>query len=83
MVDIKETKRYGCMHRQTDNVKTVYPPQTKFGGGGGGGGGYNKSLTILLGSQFDCWGEVPTSMKMQANISIIIHSLLHVMKLKT
>ena len=33
--DIKETKRYG----RTDNVKTVYPPQTKFAGGGGGGGG--------------------------------------------
>ena len=30
--DIKETKRYG----RTDNVKTVYPPQTKFAGGGGG-----------------------------------------------
>ena len=27
--DIKETKRYG----RTDNVKTVYPPQTKFAGG--------------------------------------------------
>ena len=35
-------------HTRTDNVKTVYPPQTKFaggikikfaGGGGGGGGG--------------------------------------------
>ena len=26
---IKETKRYG----RTDNVKTVYPPQTKFAGG--------------------------------------------------
>ena len=26
--DIKETKRY----RRTDNVKTVYPPQTKFAG---------------------------------------------------
>ena len=28
---------------RTDNVKTVYPLQTKFagGGGGGGGGGYN------------------------------------------
>ena len=26
---IKETKRYG----QTDNVKTVYPLQTKFAGG--------------------------------------------------
>ena len=39
--DIKETKRYGrmdgCtdgrMHTRTDNVKTVYPPQTKFAGG--------------------------------------------------
>ena len=43
--DIKETKRYGwtdrrmdaCTdahtHARTDNVKTVYPPQTKFAGG--------------------------------------------------
>ena len=31
--DIKETKRYGRMHIWTDNVKTVYPPQTKFAGG--------------------------------------------------
>ena len=39
--DIKETKRYGRtdartdgrMDRRTDNVKTVYPPQTKFAGG--------------------------------------------------
>ena len=29
--DIKKTKRYGGM--RTDNVKTVYPPQTKFAGG--------------------------------------------------
>ena len=28
--DIKETKRYGRTHPRTDNVKTVYPPQTKF-----------------------------------------------------
>ena len=27
--DIKETKLYGW----TDNMKTVYPPQTKFAGG--------------------------------------------------
>ena len=37
--DIKETKRYGRTHARTDarthNVKTVYPPQTKFAGGGG------------------------------------------------
>ena len=39
--DIKETKRYGRTHGRTDgrthgrtdNVKTVYPPQTKFAGG--------------------------------------------------
>ena len=41
--DIKETKRYGRTngrtdahtdaHTPTDNVKTVYPPQTKFAGG--------------------------------------------------
>ena len=34
--DIKKTKRYGRtdgrMHGRTDNVKTVYPPQTKFAG---------------------------------------------------
>ena len=34
--DIKETKRYGqthaCTDGRTDNVKTVYPPQTKFAG---------------------------------------------------
>ena len=34
---IKETKRYGRTdartHAQTDNVKTVYPLQTKFAGG--------------------------------------------------
>ena len=31
--DIKETKRYGRTHTGTDNMKTVYPPQTKFAGG--------------------------------------------------
>ena len=31
--DIKETKRYGQTDARTDNVKTVYPPQTKFAGG--------------------------------------------------
>ena len=39
--DIKKTKRYGRTdgrmhtrtHTRTDNVKTVYPPQTKFAGG--------------------------------------------------
>ena len=39
--DIKEAKRYGRTDRRThtrtdartDNVKTVYPPQTKFAGG--------------------------------------------------
>ena len=31
--DIKETKRYGRRHTRMDNVKTVYPPQTKFAGG--------------------------------------------------
>ena len=34
--DIKETKRYGRteahMDTRADNVKTVYPLQTKFGG---------------------------------------------------
>ena len=37
LYDIKETKRYGRTHARTDartdNVKTVYPPQTKFAGG--------------------------------------------------
>ena len=31
--DIKETKRYERTHGRTDNMKTVYPPQTKFQGG--------------------------------------------------
>ena len=31
--DIKETKCYGGMDGRTDNMKTVYPPQTKFRGG--------------------------------------------------
>ena len=39
--DIKKKKRYGRTdgqtdgrtHARTDNVKTVYPPQTKFAGG--------------------------------------------------
>ena len=31
--DIKEAKRYGQTDACTDNVKTVYPPQTKFAGG--------------------------------------------------
>ena len=31
--DIKETKRYGRTDGRTDNVKTVYPLQTKFAGG--------------------------------------------------
>ena len=31
--DIKETKRYRRTDARTHNVKTVYPPQTKFAGG--------------------------------------------------
>ena len=42
--DIKETKRYGRTDARTDNMKTVYPPQTKFAGGGGGGGGIKMIL---------------------------------------
>ena len=30
--DIKATKRYGRADARTDNMKTVYPPQTKFAG---------------------------------------------------
>ena len=30
--DIKKTKRYGRTDAWTDNVKTVYPSQTKFAG---------------------------------------------------
>ena len=29
---IKETKRYGQTDARTDNMKTVYPLQTKFAG---------------------------------------------------
>ena len=31
--DIKKTKPYGRTDAWMDNVKTVYPPQTKFAGG--------------------------------------------------
>ena len=44
--DIKETKRYGRTDgrtdARTDNVKTVYPPQTKFAGG-------------IINQPFVCW----------------------------
>ena len=30
---IKETKRYGSTYARRDNMKTVYPTQTKFAGG--------------------------------------------------
>ena len=30
---LKEKKSYGRTDGRTDNVKTVYPPQTKFAGG--------------------------------------------------
>ena len=40
--DIKETKRYGRADGRTDNnVKTVYPPQSKFAWG------YNQDQTLL------------------------------------
>ena len=55
---IKETKRYGRTdgrtdgrtHARTDNVKTVYPLQTKFAGG------YNKLHSLrkrIFRSKFD------------------------------
>ena len=55
---IKETKHYGRTHARTDgptdNVKTVYPPQTKFAGGITTNkvcGGYNNIIIIVLGDQ--------------------------------
>ena len=50
--DIKETKRSGRTdgrtHARTDNVKTVYPPQTKFAGG------YNdfEVLSLIFGAWY-------------------------------
>ena len=52
---IKETKRYGRTDARTDNVKTVYPLQTKFAGGIKNSipptnkvcGGYNKEHTKI------------------------------------
>ena len=55
--DIKETKRYGRTHARTDgrtdNMKTVYPLQTKFAGGITNKvcGGYNKQTEQTLISQ--------------------------------
>ena len=54
--DIKETKRYGRTDARTDNVKTVYPPQTIFAGGITNKvcGGYKKSSHLnALGNKFD------------------------------
>ena len=59
--DIKETKRYGHTVRRSntrsvgrtdghsDNVKTVYPPQTQFAGGIINGFGHsNWKITLIL-----------------------------------
>ena len=48
--DIKKTKRYGRTDRRTDNVKTVYPPQTRFAGGITNKvcGGYNNFTTKAI-----------------------------------
>ena len=48
--DIKETKRYGRTDRRTDNVKTVYPPQTMFAGGYNNIFVYLKSLCVEQGT---------------------------------
>ena len=45
--DIKETKRYGRTDARTDNVKTVYPLQTKFAGG------INKNTLLHLKEWWD------------------------------
>ena len=49
---IKETKRYGRTDARTDNVKTVYPLQTKFAGKFAGGiknSNYEVIMTSLQG----------------------------------
>ena len=48
--DIKETKRYGRTDGRTDNVKTVYPPQTKFAGGINEMCAYRKAI-LTIGMQ--------------------------------
>ena len=76
--DIKKKQRYrrtdGCTHAPTDNVKTVYPPQTKFAGGitilfqGSRGGpafssGGGVQILISIEPQITCdfrGGGVPT-----------------------
>ena len=53
---IKETKRYGRTDARTDgrtdNVKTVYPLQTKFGGGGIN---ITSILFYLLNTPYEIW----------------------------
>ena len=49
--DIKETKRYRQMHAQTDSVKTVYPPQTRFGG-------YNYMSLEIIRIYHECEGRI-------------------------
>ena len=53
--DIKETKRYGRTHTRThtrtDNVKTVYPPQTKFAGR------INRGSNLWIWGPMEWWRE--------------------------
>ena len=60
--DIKETKLYGRMHAYTDgwtdNVKTVYQPQTKFAGGITNKIYERKTVNIVLHISFNiCFGN--------------------------
>ena len=59
--DIKETKRYGrtdaCTDGRTDNVKTVYPLQTKFAGG------YNKFSVMFWDVFLSTWAETVLRIK--------------------
>ena len=52
--DIKETKRYGWTDTRTDNVKTVYPPQTKFAGGGGYKNSQQKTKVVANKERVKC-----------------------------
>ena len=61
----KETKRYGRTDGRTDNVKTVYPLQTKFAGGIT----IDLSVRILLQK---CWTEIMEKLALENKYTIVV-----------
>ena len=63
-------------HTRTDNVKTVYPPQTKFAGGI-----IRKPIIILIIQQFEADFQWKVSLKI-LNSGIVLKTFTHALWLK-